>query len=190
MIEFLKGDIVTSRSPEITLKTMFTNFTQWAIRFFTTDFWRGEHFSYVHHTEMFYGIGPQGQNLDVTMEPPKMRLCNMGDHPKVVFRLKAKPMHFDAAFDKYCKEKMGQKYDFLKIVACMLDWAFRTTWFTRHITNKCRDICSEMVARFYSDRVGVWCSSHPADSTTPDDINDYCRARLDLFQIIVDFKQD
>lgn len=189
-IEFQKGDIVSSRSPKITLKSLFTNFVQWLIRLCTTDFWRSEHFSYVHHTEMVYGLGSEGQWLDVTMEPPCMRLCDMGSKPKVAFRLKEKPIHFDTVFDQYCKEKMGQKYDFVKFFACGLDWIFHTTWFTRHITNKCKDICSEMVARFYEERVGIACSMNPADATKPDDINDYCRERSDLFQIIVDFEKD
>lgn len=186
---FRKGDIVSSRSPKITLRSFFLDLISWAIRFFTTDFWRSEHFSYVHHTEMFYGIGPEEQLLDVTMEPPKMRLCDMGDHPKVVFRLKQKPANFNELFDAYCLEKMNQKYDFLKIIACILDWTFRTTWFTRHITNKCKDICSEMVARFYEERVGIPCSNLSADSTKPDDINDCCR-ESGWFEIIVDFPKD
>lgn len=163
---FEPGDIVLRYRPKY--KGPFKYLVTRCILFFTTEWWKGESTSKVYHAEMYYGDGKV-----ITMEPPYCRLKDMRKTRFVVFRAKHESASFEHYFFVYCNLKMGQKYDFLKLIGCLLDWVFHTRWFTRHFVNPAKDICSEFVARFYKN-VNWPCSEVSAESSTPDDILDFC----------------
>lgn len=181
---FESGDIVLKkRKPyEGPFKYLITRL----ILFFTTEWWRGEKTSKHYHAEMVYGFDPSLLEFRVvSMQPPKCSIRSMPLRRNIVFRLKLKPPKFNGVFDRYILRKLGQRYDFIKFILCGIDWIFRTTWFTRTFVNPCRDICSEFVARFYEERIGIPCSDLPADSTKPDDIFDFCMSS-NLFYIVTE----
>jgi len=150
------------------------------ILFFTTEWWHGEKTSTVYHTELVYDkIGDLW--FSVTMEPPCCRLQKMPLKRVVVFRLKEKPDGFEGEFRSYANVRLGQRYDYIKLLMCLLDWIFHTTWFTDKVRNLNRDICSEFTAGFYKD-YGIPCSKLEPDSTKPDDIFDYCIENDNIFE--------
>lgn len=179
---FQPGDIVCRFRPQY--KGWFKYLVTRLILFFTTEHWLGEKTSTVYHTEMFYGYrGEADQPTCITMEPPECRLRRMPHTRLAVFRLRDKPAVFDGMFKLYCEARLGQRYDFVKIVAFVLDWLFWTKWFSERTANGGRDVCSEFTARFYH-RVGRLCSLYPADCTTPDDIYDFVREYPEIFELI------
>jgi hypothetical protein len=189
-INFEPGDIVLSYGPRRTFKTIFTNFVQWAIRFFTTDFWVGEPFTHVHHAEMIY-TSNGFDSVDITEEPPYIRLMDFGSKRKLVVRLINKPANFEELFDQYCTEVLGKKvrYDYIRFFAFVLDWMFRTVKFSRWLANRDENVCSGAVAKFYENRVWVPCSRKHWYSTVPDDIYDYVLKRPTMFVVVFDGRE-
>lgn len=172
-ITFKPGDIVLIHRKKYNgpFKYLVTRL----ILFFTTEWWKGEKTSNHYHAEMVVEDLGNGEIMVVTMEPPKCRFKTRSLNRKAIFRVRLRLPMFNKAFFRYVDLKLGQKYDFLKLLFCWLDWVFHTTWFTRNYVNPCRDICSEFVARFYEEVIRIPCSYLTADSTKPDDIYDYCR---------------
>jgi len=190
MVHFEKGDIILSYGPKRTFKTLFTNAIQWGIRFFTTDFYTGEKFTRVHHAEMIYE--PNGfDSIDITEEPPYIRLMDFGSRRKLVVRLINKPDGFDKLFDDYCKEVLGKKveYDYIRFVAFILDWLFRTVKFSRWFSDRRKNVCSGAVAKFY-ENIGSPISRKHWYSTTPDDSYDWILKRLVEFKVVFDGREE
>lgn len=162
------------------------------ICFFTTEWWIGERTSNTYHAEMIYSPAENiGDVKDVSQQWPCVEVVGLGNlNRKAIFRLKNKPEDFDKRFDAYCSELIGQPYDYLKILSMSLFWLFRGTglgrFFVRLLSLQHHDICSEFVARFYEDEIGVSCSEVGCNYTAPDAILDYCKAHPELFEVISD----
>jgi hypothetical protein len=182
---FEKGDIVINYKPIGSIKAFFSHFVQWAIRFFTTDFYTGERFSKAHHVEMVYEPGDLNTTKDISEEPPYVQLCSFSKSSQV-YRLVDKPQLFNYEFDKYAMStlKYKVKYDFGKILAFIGDWLFRTVKFTEWFGSKRKNVCSSYVAKFYEERVKVPCSRKDWMSTDPDSVYDYVGSHPNKFKLI------
>lgn len=180
--EIIKGDIVLIKRKKYDgpFKYLITRL----ILFFTTAWWKDEPTSKVYHAELADSQLNDREFIVITMEPPKCRFKDRSYDRKIIFRLKYPPQDFYLMYDMYKKAKLGEKYDFIKILAFVLDFLTFGTFFTRHLVNKSRDICSEFVARFYEGWVRVPCSDEVPDSTAPDNILDYCLVNTKLFDKI------
>jgi hypothetical protein len=188
-MEFQKGDIVVMYRHKY--KGPFNYLLTRLICFFTTEWWRGEKTSTTYHAEMIYEPN-EDINLvkDISQEWPCVRITDLGHlHRKAIFRLKNKPLNFETLFNRYCNRLVGQPYDWLKLMSMALFWLFWgssfSRWLVRLFSLKKHDVCSEFVARFYEDEIGVPCSRVDANYTAPDDILDYCLDNPDLFEVIV-----
>lgn len=159
------------------------------ILFFTTAWWRNEPTSTVYHAEMVVNQINDKEFRVVTMEPPKCRFKTRSFNRKRIVRLKLKGPFFDKGFEGYVSEKLGQKYDYLKLLQIILYWVF-LGWnpLGRIYKNSDRDICSEFVARFYED-IGIPCSWFDANITTPDDIYDMTGKSV-FYKVVYDDRGD
>jgi len=166
------GDIVCSYRKKY--KGPFKYLITRLVLFFTTAWWMKEPTSKVYHAEIAIKNISESEFKVATMEPPKYRYKDRGYERRVIFRLKDKPKVFKVYMEAYVVSSLGRKYDFLRILLLVLNWIFRTSYFTDHYKNGHRDICSEAVARPYY-RMRHPCSAEHPDSTTPDDVYDYCR---------------
>lgn len=170
---FEPGDIILrKRKP---YKGPFKYLITRLILFFTTAWWKKEKTSKHYHAEMVWGFSHElDQWMAVTMEPPECRVERMPSTYILVFRLKIKPPNFDDVFEKYVLEKLGQRYDFIRFLWMWLYWlTMEWNWLGLLYENPDKDICSEFVARFYEERVGIPCSPVDSNLTTPDDIYDF-----------------
>lgn len=104
------------------------------------------------------------------------------------------------------RQRIGEKYGVLKLVAFYLDYWLSVAWsairrknievrfFTRlNLTN--RFVCSQVVAQVYKGYVD-FSPKNPANTflrrftkrnglgVTPDDIDDYCKAHPELFELV------
>jgi hypothetical protein len=174
MIKPNPGDIVLLYRKQY--KGPFKYLVTRAILFFTTAWWMGEPTSKVYHAELAVSTSVLSENEFVvaTMEPPKYRYKNRRYTRKVIFSSFLDKGWVERKLDGYLAANLGKKYDFLRLVMMLLNWIFRTSFFTEHYKTGARDICSEAVARFY-EHMGCPCSDVEANSTTPDDIYDFCR---------------
>lgn len=180
---FRPGDIILRRRKEY--KGPFKYLLTRIILFFTTAWWKGEKTSQHYHAEMVYCWSEEdGEWKSITMEPPRCKIRSMPKTRILVARLNNKPEDFDYEFFRYCQEKLGQGYDYLKFLWMGVYWLFLGwNWLGRIWDNPSRDICSEFVARFYQDRIGVRCSIEDANISSPDDIYDLVSSS-DKFSII------
>lgn len=167
------GDIILRRRKPY--KGPFKYLITRLILFFTTAWWKGEDTSKHYHAEMVYGYSDRlGGWQSITMEPPKCRVERMPNDYMLIYRLKIKPPKFDDAFYKYSAEKLGQRYDFIRFFWMGLYWlTLGWNWLGLVWKDPNRDICSEFVARFYEERIGIPCSHKDPNLTTPDDIYDF-----------------
>lgn len=182
---FESGDIVLKYSPKY--KGLFKYLIQRAICFFTTEWWEGEKTSNTTHAEMITKDLGDGRFEVFTVEPPGARLKTRSLNNRKVVRLAVKPIYFDQQFNLFVFKKMGQKYDYLQFLMFILDWLFRTTWFTKHIHLPNRNVCSAGVAEFYERKIGIPCSFYSYESTDPDDI--YDATKIAPFVTIYDAKE-
>ena len=167
-----------------------------AILFFTTAWWMGEPTSKVYHAEL--AVSPfetvevgklaEMEFVVATMEPPRYRYKTRRYSRKVIFRPLLNEGWVERELEKYLEENLGKGYDFLRIVMMVLNWIFRTSFFTDHYKNGAVDICSEAVARFY-EHMDFRCSDLGANSTTPDDIYDYCLKHTEKFRKVYDARE-
>jgi len=181
------GDIVLKYRPRY--DGWFKYLLQRAILFFTTEWWVGESTSKISHAEMVYDQDPAWVSIGgyrvIDQEPPKCKLKNRSFARRIIFRLKLKGPTFDPKFVAYVYYKYGEKYDYLKIFMFVLDWLTHSHFFTGHFTSVHRNICSSFVSQFYEE-YGVPCSGKQYESTSPDDIFDYCSAHPELFMVVSD----
>lgn len=159
-----------------------------AILFFTTAWWRKEVTSKVYHAELAVSSIGDDEFVVATMEPPKYRFKDRGYNRKVIFRPFLNEGWIEQQLDKYLTDNLGKGYDFLRLGMMLLNWIFRTTFFTEHYKNGTLDICSEAVARFY-EHMDFRCSGFAANSTTPDDIYDYCLEHPEKFRKVYDARK-
>jgi hypothetical protein len=134
-----------------------------------------------YHIEMYYG-----NNTVFTEEPPKAHIDVLPSVKLKVFRLKNKPNDFNDKFDKYCKTAMNFPFDYGKWWQLFLNAIFGTTKFSKGKDNLTKDVCAENVTRFYKESIGVLCSIYDPDSSIPADVNEYCSAHPELFDLIFD----
>lgn len=163
------GDIVIKYRPKY--KGIWKYLLQRLICFFTTEWWEGEPTSNTSHAEIVVQQLSHDSFQVFTEEPPKARFKSRSYRNRRIVRLAVKPTYFDNMVKSYIIRKMNVKYDYLKFLMFALDWLFRTTWFTRKIHLRNRDVCSESVAWLYKE-IGIPCSTKHPDSTSPDDIYD------------------
>lgn len=179
-----KGDIVIIYRNKY--KGPFKYIVTRCILFFTTAWWKKEPTSKVYHAELAWDNLSDTAFRAFTMEPPKARFKDRRYNRKAIFRPRfLTPAFMDSVTTSYYEKHVGKKYDFFRLILMGLNWVFRTSWFTDHYKNGERDICSELVARMYN-RMNYPCSVNHPNSTTPDDIYDYCFGHLDQFEIVYD----
>lgn len=191
--ELQPGDIILCRRKPY--KGPFKYFLTRIILFFTTEWWTGEKTSKHYHAEMIYL--PMNKFSDksltivlakyshlftektlvISQDWPKVRIKSLGSlNNKEIWRLSEKPEDFNEKFFKYCEEKIGQKYDWLKFISFGFYWLFLGSriglWINKKLGLKHKDVCSEFVANFY-ESIGNRASVKPASATSPDDIYDY-----------------
>ena len=191
---FERGDIVVNYRKKY--KGPFKYLLTRLICFFTTAYWKDEATSKVYHAEMVYTPSDTLNEVkDISQEWPCVKITDFGKlSRKAVFRLKNKPVDFEAKFEEYCTKTIGQPYDWPKILMMAFFWLFRGTGLARLFVNlagsRKRDICSEYVAKFYKYETGVMCANVEPGYTAPDDILDYCHDHPELFDIIIDNEGD
>lgn len=133
-----------------------------------------------YHIEMGYGSGEV-----VTMEPPRCRTMKTPDVPLKIWRLKNKPTDFNDAFFQYCSTRFGEKFDYKKFFALVLDGMLKTHWFSSKIKDPRQDVCAEFVSRFYL-LIKIPCSDVDPDNGIPKDVDNYCSDHLDIFELVRD----
>ncbi len=183
-MEFLPGDIILlKREKRAGLKFIWTLLKQ-IITFFFEKIGLIEAVDKYYHIEMAFN-----SNSVITMEPPRCRTLPISTCKMKVFRLK-NPMinsdNFNKIFYDYCKQKMGERFDYWKFWAMIFDRILGTRWFTKHFVNPSKDVCNEFVSRFYKELIGVPISAEDPESGLPSDTNDYCSNHPDLFEILMD----
>lgn len=181
------GDIVLCYRKQY--KGPFKYLVMRAILFFTTAWWRREPTSCVYHAELAVSTFGDSEFVVATMEPPKYRYKTRKYKRKLIFRpIFREEKYIAEVLEAYLEKHLGKRYDFLRLFMMLLNWIFRTSFFSDHYKNGERDICSEAVARFY-EKLAYPCSDLDANSTTPDCIHDFCFAHPELFRVIYDYRK-
>lgn len=182
MIE--KGDIILIKKG--TVWYLFSPL----IKLFTWEWWKNEPIPEFIHGELGdHSPDPDKYNA-VSAQPPVVTgvTRKFKDVEIKVWRLKSKPPDFNTKFHYFVATKKGKPYDFPTFLMFGFDWIFHVKLFSKMMKGKLFVFCMELIAEFYQE-IGIPCSENPPQSTSPDDVDDYCSASDKFFEVKIGKKK-